>query len=325
MFADITVTANDVARAERRVQDLKRAWERHRCRSVSREELNEAENHIEKGEREISQFYSLTWKGRQVKFRLLWLTHRTGVTSSGWFAGSVLVGTVAVALAVVPLMILFGRITSVFLGLAICFFLASGFAALGFRRLSGKDLGVEVGTLRTRLATRLGTIAKLKGYLHDWQSHLVTLRDVRRAQADYVRAVERHRELVDLLNNRRYRLAHSDWRSLRGVPFENFIAEIFEELGYTVTKTKTTGDQGVDLIVTGKGRRIAVQTKGYKGSVGNTPVQEVYAGMAHYRCTESVAITNSSFTSGALSLARSVGCTLIEGRNIPRLIEGDLF
>jgi restriction system protein len=53
-------------------------------------------------------------------------------------------------------------------------------------------------------------------------------------------------------------------------------------LGFSVRKTKVTGDQGVDLIVEGEGRLIAVQAKGYTGSVGNKAVQEVYAGMAFY-------------------------------------------
>ena len=70
---------------------------------------------------------------------------------------------------------------------------------------------------------------------------------------------------------------------------------------------------------------IAVQTKGYEGSVGNKAIQEAYTGMAFYRCGECIAITNSYFTSGAIDLARSVGCQLIDGEQIPRLIDGQLY
>ena len=64
---------------------------------------------------------------------------------------------------------------------------------------------------------------------------------------------------------------------------------MFEELGFSVRTTKASGDQGVDLIVKGRGRRIAVQTKGYEGSVGNKAVQEVYAGMKFCCCRECIA------------------------------------
>ncbi len=79
------------------------------------------------------------------------------------------------------------------------------------------------------------------------------------------------------------------------------------------------------MVVTGKGRRIAIQAKGYDGSVGNKAVQEAYAGMSFYKCAECAAITNSQFTSGAEELATSVGCRLIDGSLIPSLIEGRIY
>jgi restriction system protein len=131
--------------------------------------------------------------------------------------------------------------------------------------------------------------------------------------------------LEALLANRRYRLAQYDWRSLRGTPFEDFLAEVFTELGYSVQKTKVTGDQGVDLILSGKRSRIAVQTKGYAESVGNGAIQEAYAGMAFYECDRCVAVTNSSFTAAARELAEKVGCVLIDGHMIPELIKGRIL
>jgi hypothetical protein len=115
-----------------------------------------------------------------------------------------------------------------------------------------------------------------------------------------------------------------DWRSLRGIPFEQFLAEVFEDLGYSVQTTKASGDQGVDLIVTIEGHRVAIQTKGYEKSVGNNSVQEVSAGMQFYHCDACAVVTNSRFTRSAIALARSTGCQLIEGDDIPLLIRGEL-
>jgi hypothetical protein len=138
-------------------------------------------------------------------------------------------------------------------------------------------------------------------------------------------ARQRRSELTALLASAKYQLIHTDWRSMRGTAFEDFLARVFEALGYQVKRTKASGDQGVDLIVTGNGRRIAVQAKGYSESVGNHAVMEIVAGMTFYQCDCCVVITNSHFTSGAVALARANKCRLIDGSQIPDLIEGRVY
>jgi HJR/Mrr/RecB family endonuclease len=112
---------------------------------------------------------------------------------------------------------------------------------------------------------------------------------------------------------------------MRGVEFEHFLARVFEMLGYQVELTKVSGDQGADLVVTGKGKRIAVQAKGFAGSVGNDAVQEVVASMPCYKCDCCVVVTNSSFTPGAKRQAAPWSCRLIDGAQIPALIEGRIY
>jgi hypothetical protein len=129
------------------------------------------------------------------------------------------------------------------------------------------------------------------------------------------------REIHQLKKNQ---LLQRDWRSLRGTAFEQFLVELFEELNYSVQTTKASGDQGVDLIVMINSFRVAIQSKGYDSSVGNSSVQEVYAGMQYYHCDACAVITNSHFTRAAIDLARSTGCQLIEGADIPQLIRGEL-
>jgi HJR/Mrr/RecB family endonuclease len=132
-------------------------------------------------------------------------------------------------------------------------------------------------------------------------------------------------ELVALLNSARYQLIHTQWRLLRGVDFENFLHRVFETLGYQVQPTKASTDQGADLIVSGKGILLAVQAKGYEKSVGNHSVMEVTAGMQFYRCNSCAVITNSGFTRAARRLAHATGCQLVDGSQIPDLIEGRIF
>jgi HJR/Mrr/RecB family endonuclease len=121
------------------------------------------------------------------------------------------------------------------------------------------------------------------------------------------------------------RLACVNWRALRGIEFEQFLVRVFEHLGYTVSTTKVSGDQGIDLIAVRSTVKLGIQAKGYCSSVGNDAVQQAHAGKSHYRCTHSVVITNSVFTRAAKELAQSVGCYLIDEDSMTDLIAGRLF
>jgi hypothetical protein len=147
-------------------------------------------------------------------------------------------------------------------------------------------------------------------------------RDIARARQTLDRVKQEHGRLVEVLQSRRHRLMTTDWRSLRGHPFEDFLREVLEELGYSVQRTETTVDQGVDLIVERDGVKVAVQAKGYADALGDDAVQQVYAGMAFYKCQRCVVIANSGFTPSARELAVQRGCMLIDGSQMPALLEG---
>jgi HJR/Mrr/RecB family endonuclease len=102
---------------------------------------------------------------------------------------------------------------------------------------------------------------------------------------------------------------------MSGVEFENFMANVFDKKGYHV-QTTPINDQGVDLLLTIDDRKVAVQLKRYTAPVGNKAVQEVVAGMFHYKAKEAWVITTGSFTKGAVELAKSNRVRLIDGRQL---------
>ncbi len=106
---------------------------------------------------------------------------------------------------------------------------------------------------------------------------------------------------------------------MSGEDFEREIRSRLEKLGCQCEMTPTTGDQGADLIISFKGRRIAVQCKRQASAVGNSSVQEVTAAKRFYKCDEAWVVTNSRFTKSALELARANEVTLIEGTELDRL------
>lgn len=96
-----------------------------------------------------------------------------------------------------------------------------------------------------------------------------------------------------------------------GPTFEYFCAQLLSQNGFkNVQLMGGSGDQGVDIIAQKHGIRYAIQCKCYSGNLDNTPVQEVFTGMAYYRCTAAAVMTNRYFTKGGIDLANSTGVFL---------------
>lgn len=111
--------------------------------------------------------------------------------------------------------------------------------------------------------------------------------------------------------------AAQDISMLSGVDFEAYLAKLLKEVGFeSVVGTPASGDQGADLIARRNGRTIAIQAKGYRGSVGNGAVQEIVGALRFYRADEGWVVTNSTFTASARALAQANNIRLIDGNDL---------
>lgn len=144
-------------------------------------------------------------------------------------------------------------------------------------------------------------------------------------QEQRLEAILRKKKREEYEQSETAKLLRKEWRHLRGVPFEEFLARVFRSLNFKVEDTKKSGDQGVDLIVVKGHYRIAIQAKGYKGKVNNSAIQQVVAGMPVYGCNGCAAITNSRFTKSAKQLAIVNNCVLISMDNFREFIEGKVY
>ena len=109
---------------------------------------------------------------------------------------------------------------------------------------------------------------------------------------------------------------------MTGVEFEAHLMARLEALGARdVCGTAKSGDQGGDILFRYGSPRIVVQCKRHKRPVGNKAIQEAHAAKTFYGCDRAWVITNSTFTGAARQLASSVGVTLIERADLPRLRE----
>jgi restriction system protein len=103
-----------------------------------------------------------------------------------------------------------------------------------------------------------------------------------------------------------------DIDTMPGHQFEQYVARLMQEQGYSTTVTKGSGDLGVDIIAQKNGVRYAVQCKRYGSNIPRTAISDAVAGKQHYKCTQAMVVTNQYFTQGATELARSTQCILID-------------
>lgn len=96
--------------------------------------------------------------------------------------------------------------------------------------------------------------------------------------------------------------------SINDREFEKLIGRLYEKKGYHVTVTKKSGDFGIDVLAEKEGEKIAIQCKCYKNEqkVDNSTIQKAI-GAAHspYKVGKVAVITTSSFSAGAISVAKS--------------------
>ncbi len=115
--------------------------------------------------------------------------------------------------------------------------------------------------------------------------------------------------------------ASEDFDNLEGLEFEYWCANLLRENGFVnVEVTKASGDQGVDILAEKNEIKYAIQCKCYSTDLGNSPVQEIYAGKSMYRCQVGAVMTNSHFTSGAKELAEATGVLLWDREKLIQML-----
>lgn len=108
--------------------------------------------------------------------------------------------------------------------------------------------------------------------------------------------------------------------SMSGHEFEEYCANLLKLNGFSsVEITKASGDQGIDIIAYKHEIKYGIQCKLYSKPVGNSAVQEVYAGKDFYNCNVGVVLTNNTFTASAIELAEKVGIILWDGKFLKEL------
>ena len=105
-----------------------------------------------------------------------------------------------------------------------------------------------------------------------------------------------------------------------GSDFEYLIVRLYNSMGYVSKRTGGSGDQGADVIASKDGVNVLIQAKCYTKPVSNEAVQQSFSALSYYGCNKAVVITTSSFTPGAVALAKANSTELIDGERLKRML-----
>ncbi|HNT29320.1 MAG TPA: restriction endonuclease [bacterium] len=103
---------------------------------------------------------------------------------------------------------------------------------------------------------------------------------------------------------------------MTGFAFQDYLANLFRELGYHITKTPHRADYGCDFIIARDGKKAVVQAKRSSDVISIKAVQEAIAAKEYYRTDYAAVITNNRFSSNALRIAEKTGVILISRENL---------
>jgi restriction system protein len=185
-----------------------------------------------------------------------------------------------------------------------------------FRRYQNQLTRAE----RTRLDNTISnTLYKLERYLE------------RAEPADRARAAERveglrlsiheSRDRAERLRTqaRRAELKLAQLTSLSPETFEEFVAELFEAMGFDVEQTGGSGDEGADLRLRRKDLSAIVQCKYHKRGVVGSPELQRFLGTIHHTGShKGFFVTTSTFSLAAEKFVADHPIELVDG---PRLVE----
>jgi restriction system protein len=120
-----------------------------------------------------------------------------------------------------------------------------------------------------------------------------------------------------------YRLSKAgmaDIDKMNGKEFEQYLAVLFDKLGYQVKRTSYRGDYGADLVIQKLDEKIVVQAKRYNKKVGIKAVQEAVASKDYYRCRKAMVVTNSQYTQQAINLAQANNVELWDRKKLVKMM-----
>ena len=111
---------------------------------------------------------------------------------------------------------------------------------------------------------------------------------------------------------RKRALSIIDIDSIDPLLFEEYVATLLRDRGFTSVSLTERYDLGVDIVAVKNGIRWGVQVKRHKNTVKAEAVRQVFTALSTYKCSRAMVVTNSIYSRPARILAEANGCVLID-------------
>ena len=113
------------------------------------------------------------------------------------------------------------------------------------------------------------------------------------------------------------------WRALRGTALEHAAARLFRDRGWQVATTATTGDGGIDLVLTFSKGKFFCQCKGHAKPVSVAAVREI-AGVCAASDASPMLIVVNGITGPARKEAQNLAVAVWDSRELASFARGEL-
>lgn len=113
----------------------------------------------------------------------------------------------------------------------------------------------------------------------------------------------------------------SDLKRMHPFKFEDYVAKLYKNMGYSVKQTKRTWDGGKDIVATKNGQTYFVECKRYSDPINVHKMRDfVGACVLGGKDVKGIYVTTSSFTNDAKSAANRIGIQMIDGNKLMGMI-----
>ena len=108
----------------------------------------------------------------------------------------------------------------------------------------------------------------------------------------------------------------SQMQRMDPVEFELFTGYLYRKLGYRVSTTADSGDEGIDLVVRRWGRKFVVQCIRYSGTVGQPVARVLYGAMTHVGARGAHLVTTGRISKKAEEWVAGKPIVLVDGNDL---------
>lgn len=103
--------------------------------------------------------------------------------------------------------------------------------------------------------------------------------------------------------------------------YERWCAGQLSRHGWKAEATRSSADQGVDVVAEKDGLKVALQCKLHSNAIGNKAIQEVHAAAAFIDATHAAVVAPADYTRAARQLAGKLGVLLLHHTQLSKLEE----